>query len=257
MRVVAYLLIAANLLYLAWAGWIDVPAPPPPAQAVEQLPHMVLANEDVSRSAGPTRSAGTPAVATSAVLSPAPNVATASSQCVSVGPFTELTQAARAAALLRDRGFEPRQRAEPGEMWEGFWVYVDLSTAADESKLIKALERAGITDAQPMPGGERRVSVGLFSERERADRRAEAVKRLGYDPEISERRQAGTVYWIDLDVSSSERSVPTEGLLSMDNAGSRLEVRVCPRVEREQDRQEPGEVRPAATTADVRRPRSS
>jgi hypothetical protein len=142
-------------------------------------------------------------------------------------------------------------------MWEGFWVYVDLSTAADESKLIKALERAGIKDAQPMPGGERRVSLGLFSERERADNRAQAVKRLGYKPEITERRQAGTVYWVDLDVGSPERSVPTEGLLSLESAGSRLEVRVCPPVEREEERPEPGEVRPAATTANARGPRSS
>jgi hypothetical protein len=145
-------------------------------------------------------------------------------------------------------------------MWEGFWVYVDdLATAADESKLIKALEGAGINDAQPMPGSERRVSVGLFSERERAERRAQAVKRLGYEPEITERRQAGTVYWVDLDMGSPERSVPTEGLLSLESAGARLEVRVCPTIEREQDRSErvPGEVRPAATTADTRRPRSS
>lgn len=176
---------------------------------------------------------------------------------MSVGPFNDLAQVARAAALLRDRGFEPQQRAEAGAMWDGYWVYVDdLGTAADASKLIKALERAGITDAQPMPGGERRVSVGLFSERERAERRAAAVKRLGYEPEITERRQAGTVYWVDLDVDSPERSVPTEGLLSLDSAGSRLEVRVCPSVNRDEN-SEPGEVRPAATTAGVRSPRSS
>jgi hypothetical protein len=253
-RVAAYLLIAANLLYLAWAGWIDVPAPAPPVKATDPLPQLVLAAEDVSRASGVPQSTGTPAITTAAVLASAP--AAPSRQCVSVGPFNELTQVARAAALLRDRGFEPRQRAEPGEMWDGFWVYVDgLETTADASKLVKALERAGINDAQPMPGGERRVSIGLFSERERAERRAQAVKRLGYDPEITERRQAGTVYWVDLDVSSSERSVPTEGLLSLENAGSRLEVRVCPTVEREED-QEPREVRPASTTADARRPRS-
>jgi len=145
-------------------------------------------------------------------------------------------------------------------MWEGFWVYVDgLGSAADESKLIKALERAGISDAQPMPGGQRRVSVGLFSERDRAEKRAQAVKRLGYEPEITERRQAGTVYWVDLDVGSPERPVSTEGLLSIESAGSRLEVRVCPALEREEDRLDrmPGEVRPATTTASARSPRSS
>jgi len=145
-------------------------------------------------------------------------------------------------------------------MWDGFWVYVDgLTSPAEASKLLKALERAGIDDAQPMPGGEGRVSVGLFSERDRAERRAQAVKSLGYTPEITERRQAGTVYWVDLDVGSPERAVPTEGLLSLESAGARLEVRVCPAVERPEDRLDgaPEDVRPASTTASARTPRPS
>ncbi len=74
-------------------------------------------------------------------------------RCVSIGPFNDLAQAARGAALLRDRGFDPKQRAEQGEMWEGYWVSVgDLRTTADETKLMKALERAGIRDARVMPG---------------------------------------------------------------------------------------------------------
>lgn len=253
MRVVAYLLIAANIVYLAWAGWIDVP-PPPPARTGDALPQLVLASEDIEPGDSASKSTPSTRMAAAAVLSTPQTGAISPGRCVSVGPFNELTQAARAAALLRERGFEPRQRAEPGETWSGFWVHVDdLDTAAEVSELIKALENAGIRDAQAMPGGERRVSVGLFTERARAERRAQAVTRLGYTPEITERQQAGTVYWVDLDVDSPERSVPTEGLLSVDGPGSRLEVRVCPTPAGSQDLEErlPGDVRPAATTADA------
>jgi hypothetical protein len=182
-------------------------------------------------------------------------------RCVSIGPFNDLAQAARGAALLRDRGFDPKQRAEPGEMWEGYWVSVGgLRTTADESRLMKALDRAGIRDARVMPDepGGRRVSVGLFSERERADRRAEAVRKLGFGAEVSERTQPGTVYWVDMDVGANNRSVPTDGLLSLEDKGSRIEIRVCPASEPAAPSRPgpmPQDARPAATTADNRVPR--
>jgi hypothetical protein len=142
-------------------------------------------------------------------------------------------------------------------MWEGYWVSVgDLRATADENKLMKALDRAGIRDARVMPDepGGRRVSVGLFSERERADKRAQAVKKLGFNAEVTERTQAGTVYWVDMDVGASDRTVPTEGLLSLEDAGSRMEIRVCPTSQPAAPSQPgptPRDARPAATTADA------
>jgi hypothetical protein len=100
----------------------------------------------------------------------------------------------------------------------------------------------------------RRVSVGLFSERDRADKRAQAVKKLGYTAEVTERTQPGTVYWVDMDVGTNERSVPTEGLLSLEESGSRIEVRVCPTNEPAapiRPGPAPRDSRPAATTADA------
>ena len=223
------------------------------------MPRLVLASE-VSAQASQSENPGTPAIArnTAAADSSAPHAKTAA-RCVSVGPFNDLAHTARAAALLRERGFEPQQRAEEGEMWEGFWVFVDgLKTAAEESRVLKDLERAGIDDAHAMPesDGGRRISVGLFSERDRAERRARAVKRLGFSPQITEKRQAGTVYWVDLDLGVNERTVPTEGLLSLEESGARLEIRVCPGSQPTPASPgapvPPRETRPATTTADAR-----
>jgi hypothetical protein len=221
---------------------------------------MMLMSESLSRAKTPTPTAATslPPTDTAALTQPVMSTpATSAGRCVSIGPFNELAQAARAAALLRDRGFAPKQRAEQGEMWEGYWVSVgDLRTTADENKLMKALDRAGIRDARVMPDepGGRRVSVGLFSERERADKRAQAVKKLGFNAEVTERTQAGTVYWVDMDVGASDRAVPTEGLLSLEDAGSRMEIRVCPTSEPaapSRPSPTPRDARPAATTADA------
>ncbi|MEP7243202.1 MAG: SPOR domain-containing protein, partial [Gammaproteobacteria bacterium] len=209
-------------------------------------------NTKRARTSADGASSALPAVADAASSS------SVSSRCVSVGPFNDLATAARSAALLRGRGFEPRQRAEAGEMWAGYWVYVGgLSSPADEAKVMKTLERAGISDAATMPATDsgRRVSVGLFSERERAQKRADAVKRLGFAPEITERKQPGTIYWVDLELSASDRTVPTEGLLSGEEAGSRLEIRMCPTEAPKSDpprQQKLRDARPASTTADAR-----
>jgi hypothetical protein len=262
-RVIVVVLIGLNVLYLAWAGWIDTPAPAPPRPAsADALPQMALVSESGSAaataSAAPTSADPSPSASLTQPVSTTPTGD--ANRCVSIGPFNDLAQAARGAALLRERGFAPKQRAEQGEMWEGYWVSVGgLGSPADETRLMKALDRAGIRDARVMPGeaGGRRVSVGLFSERERAEKRAQAVKKLGFTADVSERTQPGTVYWVDMEVGANERSVPTEGLLSLEDSGSRIEVRVCPTTEPAPGRSSPAprDARPAATTADARVPR--
>jgi hypothetical protein len=269
-RVVVYLLLAVNLVYLAWAGWVHAPAPvvEPVKQAEAALAQLSMASEGIPRSdkAPPVASASGPGGSTPGAVPVAAGLAdpvssTPSSRCVSVGPFTDLAPAARAAALLRDRGLKPQQRAEQGDMWEGYWVSIAPESAGAEAKVMKALERAGIKDARVMPEAQdgRRVSVGLFSERDRAEKRAQAVKKLGYTADITERRQPGTVYWVDLEINANERSVPTEGLLSLETAGSRLEIRVCPGSEPASapatPPPNPRDARPAATTADAGAPR--
>lgn len=268
MRVAFFVLLAVNLTYMAWAEWVDAPARPAVVEKTRgSLPELAFAAEqsrpDQTQLTRPV-AANTPAPQTVAAVTSndSPSATAAAPRCVSVGPFADLTRAARGAALLKDRGFNPRQRAEPGDLWEGFWVYVGgLKSAADEAKVVKTLERAGINDAHAMPEASdgRRVSVGLFTEKDRAVKRAAAVKRLGYSTEIVERKQPSTVYWVDLYLGANDRTVPTEGLLSGDDAGARVEIRVCSGSAPEPAAPKPGPLprgaRPAATTADAGIPR--
>lgn len=266
MRVAFFVLLAINVVYLAWAGWIDAPpAAPLVNEAKAKLPQLTLVSDESAETtqlARPVPGSTLVAQTVPAVADAGATGSTVSGRCVSVGPFNDLAHAARGAALLHDRGFDPHQRAEQGEMWKGYWVYVDgLKSPAEETKVLKALEGAGISDAHVMPQAEsgRRISIGLFSERDRAEKRAQAAKRLGFTAEITERKQPGTVYWVDLDLGASDRTVPTEGLLSLEDAGSRLEIRVCPGTTSTpapvRPQPLPRDSRPAATTADAGAPK--
>lgn len=217
MRTAVYILLFANLAFLAWAGWIDAPSAAPVKTRDDNLPRLVLVTEQSK--------AKNPSVATRADTSP---------RCVSVGPFNTTEQAAGATALLEERGYKPQQREERGETWDGYWVYVGgMQTEFEQARVLRALDQAGLSDAQVMPETEagRRVSVGLFSERGRAERRARVLRRLGLEPEIGERRVPGSVYWLDLNLSPNDGMVSTAGLLSSEEPDARLEVKVCPAVQ--------------------------
>jgi len=228
-RTAVIVLIFVNLVFMAWAHWIDVPLEPPVNQAAARLPRLVLASEAPARA--PTALKAVPAAASPASEASAPNMTPAARRCVSVGPFNDLAQETHAAALLQERGFAPQQRTEDGDVRDGFWVYVGgIKSPADETRVLRTLQDAGITDAHAMAAADdgRRVSVGLFTERSRAERRARVVEHLGFSPDIVERRRPGTLYWVDLDLGTSDAAVPTEALAPADQGGSRIQVRVCP-----------------------------
>lgn len=220
MRGVFFILLLAKVLLFVWTQWLAPAPPPPPPSPIAALPRLVLAGE--VEDAG--ESDGAQVTATAAV------VRTAGARCVTIGPFADAAAAERAAALLQERGMPSRQRTEAAETLEGYWVYLaGLRTAAEQTAALELLERNGIRDAQPMrPEGSegRNVSLGLFSERERAERRAQAVQRLGLAPQIAERRQSGAVHWLELSLDAGADALDTEGLL--DIAAARLEIRACP-----------------------------
>jgi hypothetical protein len=220
-RAVFFLLLFANLTYLAWAHWIDVPQPVPANAAVTKLPRLKLVTE-LSPNEAPPSSAS---ARRTALQMPA-----ATSRCRSVGPFSDLASATRGAAQLREKGFTPTQRSEEGEVPKGFWVYIGgLTSDVEVTRVLRTLEQASIQDAHLMPvsGEPRRVSVGLFSDRQRADRRAQAVQKLGLEPEVTERKVPGTVFWEDVTLPAGTASLSTEDV-SGEGPGSHIEAVPCP-----------------------------
>jgi hypothetical protein len=159
-------------------------------------------------------------------------------RCVSIGPFDDQAGASHGASQLREKGLVPRQRVEKGEVSKGFWVYIGgLKTDAEVAQVLRTLEQSHVDDAQVMPdaGDARKVSVGLFSERERADRRADSIQKLGLQPEVAERKLPATVFWMDVDLApgiaapAAEDAVPASGSAgAIASGGSHVSVVPCP-----------------------------
>ena len=217
MRITFLALLLANLLYMGWAEWIDVPGPSAPSP-IAGLPHLTL----VSELSADKRAA----------LAKKMSLQTAPPQCVSVGPFDDPAIAGQAAALLRSKSFAPQQRAAESPAVRRFWVYLEgfASDAAVTSALHK-LERRGIDDAEAMPPATgRRISLGLFNDRDHADRRATLVRTMGLKPLVTERLLPGTVYWLDLTLPSGSVPVPLKDVSGLESAGSSspISVQSCP-----------------------------
>lgn len=218
MRIAFYALLLVNLLYMGWAEWIDVPAPPAPS-SIAKLPPLKLLSD--------VPPASRPALASKMSLeTPAPPV------CVSVGPFNDPASTAKAANVLLAKGFSPQQRVVEAPAVRRLWVYLDqFRSDATETRVLHRLESAGIDDAEAMPAaaGDRRVSLGLFTDNAKAQSRLKAVRAMGFHPLTAERVLPGTVYWLDLTLPTSSTAVPLKDVSDVQpsGGGSAISVQPC------------------------------
>ncbi len=181
-----------------------------------------------SASGGSSPPASGDAESAAVAASPAP---IAAKRCISVGPFLDVTEAARAAATLRHDGYRPKQRVAEGEVWAGVWVYLDLPpTPAAIARLRAKLAKAGIKDALEMPGPSDAtvISLGLYSESARAQARVAYARTLGLQPHVAERNRSGDVYWIDVDLKPTDQNPSPSDLGGAAGRIVRLQVVSCP-----------------------------
>ncbi|MGE3665596.1 MAG: SPOR domain-containing protein [Steroidobacteraceae bacterium] len=222
MRTLLFALLTANLGFCAWAMLTPV-APPMANSPPPDVPRLKLASE---ASAAPSSTRGGEDGGASAAVPGAP--AGAAALCRSIGPFGSEAEAGRAATAFSEGGYDARPRTEESREAEGFWVSLPAQrNAAAETRLLARLARAGITDASVMADTDtRRISVGIFSERERADRRAAELRRLGLAPDVTERLHIGTTWWVDLPLQTPQELAEAEAFNS--EGSSQLELKPCP-----------------------------
>jgi cell division septation protein DedD len=177
-----------------------------------------------------SRSSGAPSAASPqkpAAPAAAPE-AVAATHCMSVGPFRELAQAATATATLRTAGYQPTQRVADGEIWIGYWIYIDaIPTEAEANAILAKVRGQGITESYVIPNSDsgNLVSLGVFGEIGNVTRRREQVRALGYDPKVVDRTRRATVYWVDVALTAGQ----TLDLDKLQTPGriQRLEQRAC------------------------------
>lgn len=208
LRIALLVLLLANLAFFAWARWLAPADPDMGVSAPLAVPKVTLVGEIDA--------------ASSAALRQAP-------RCVSVGPFATAEEAEAAASLLGQSAVGSRQRAEAARVPDGWWVYVGgFASAADLMVALRRLRRAGLTDAEAMPASPegRRISAGIFADRERADGVAARLRQLALEPTIAARTREAQRFWVDLDLPAAAADLSPEALGS-GAPGAQLEIKDC------------------------------
>jgi len=212
-------LVAINIVFFAWAQWIDVPARPPAAAdrdaGIPPLQLELKGNAAASSPSGRATAAVSPAAATTAPMGSSTSVtappnttaeSAPSTRCRSLGPFDDVNAANAVADRLRTRGMNPRDRSADTVNPNVYWVYIGELTVEMQRRAIQSLNNAGIHDAVSMTQPEQsdRVSVGVFADQAHAVRRAEQVRALGLKPTLGMRQRTVTAHWIDFELKPAE-----------------------------------------------------
>jgi hypothetical protein len=234
-------LLLANIIVFAWMQWHAPAGPGGAAPTASSVPTLQLASEGVKETA--------PVAAPSEVAKPAPPAVAAPTEstagptdqsgallkgvarCISLGPFRDLAEASQASSTMRGSGYAPRTRLAQGDVWAGLWVYLaDLPSRAEAQRAMAVLKQRGVADAYIMPAADQTnvISLGIFSEPQRAQRRAEEVRALGFTPTIADRTRKDTVYWIDIDLKPTDSMVSPADFQSESGRIVRLQVVACP-----------------------------
>ncbi len=207
------------------AGASSPPVPVAPLVPGTAIPASASESEAASIAAG--------AAAPGATHQDSAELLTNVKRCVSVGPFRDVAEAAHAAATLRAGGYDPRQRVAEGDVWAGVWVYLAVPAArAAEEQMLAKLRAGGLDDVLEMPGPNDApvVSLGLYSEPQRAQARVAQAQSLGFTASLADRKRTGNVYWIDIDLKPTDAMLDPSELRGESGRIMRLEVRGCPPV---------------------------
>lgn len=206
MRNLFLALVLANLLFLAWHTWIDPSQPAPPATGSGDLAVFGAGADSESAPAG-------------SPLDPAAGA------CLRMGPLPGSAASQQARELLAARGIEAAPVAVDTQQWLGHWVQIDgFASVADAAAAHQRLIDAGLADAYLMQDGlEPLISLGVFRERERADRLAETARSLGFDVRINDRYRPAVEQWLLIrarpgqTLGAADLSIPGDRILRTEN----------------------------------------
>jgi hypothetical protein len=120
-------------------------------------------------------------------------------QCRTLGVFEKRSEAELISVQLRALGLNPEISAETSNSQAGFWVLIPArANRAEAVATAKNLEEAGVTDIWRFTSGElaHAISLGLFTDLERAQARREQIASLGFAPQVRPRFRQQTNYWV-------------------------------------------------------------
>jgi len=195
-------LVLANLLLLAWQFWV-APSSPEPASSDDG--GLALFRD------------GNAPIVTSAPGQAAP-AALPAGTCFRLGPLPDSLAAQQAARRLADQGIDATPIARDVQLWLGHWVQIsgfDAVPAAEAAR--ERLVAGGISDALLMQDGPRpMISLGVFRDRNGADRVATAARKLGFEVSLRNRYRPGVEQWLLVRPRAGQTFQPAELSLAGD-----------------------------------------
>ncbi len=127
--------------------------------------------------------------------------------CYTIGAFTSLNTANRAAAWLSERGVPVKPRRAQEKEPSGYWVYIPpVKTAAAAGRISDRLRRNKV-EHFVMTKGENKnaISLGVFRSEASADKIKASVTAKGFTGVVVERQFRGVDrFWLDVDHSQGK-----------------------------------------------------
>lgn len=197
-RVLFLLLLALTIGGACWIVFAPQPAAISRAATDPGVPKLVLLSErDVGNGDAPAQTA-TAADPSTAIVN--------DETCLSIGPFQ--TQSDMRATL---NGLTPQVRRiqyrdAKATQSRGYWVYLAaLKTREQALGVARALSSKGVRDYYVVTAGDQlnTISLGLFREKDNAERRRAEITAMGFAPQMIQRTEELPVYWIDFARSAS------------------------------------------------------
>lgn len=129
-------------------------------------------------------------------------------RCFTIGPLATLVQQSRAEDRLRPFANQLRLRTTQADRDRGWWVFVSAPNRPAAIALARRLAERDVEDYFVVADADLpdAVSLGLFEDLDNARRRLSSIRRLGFDAQLSIRREEIPQFWIDYQIDPGTRS---------------------------------------------------
>ena len=203
-------------------------APAPPAADAESS-SADAALAVVAEQGSSARDIPAPATEQLARAATRPVPAPAGDQCFTLGPFSEMKTLRLVTREIKDYVVEASFRSKEEQEQTRFRVYIKSAGSKQAAKaVIKQLNSKNIKDHFIIADGPHKnaVSLGYFSEKDRAYRYAARVRKLGFDAIAEPVFRNYTIYWLDYRIKGGEK-IPQNIIDDHLDGTARRLVRAC------------------------------
>ena len=196
MRNLLLILLLANILYFLW-GWLSPDSLQPGVEVVDEStlgPPLTVTEApeaDVVASVGAVLGSGEPSDLAAVV----------GRSCATIGPFRDSNDADEAQMVYADAGMRVGRRTAQGQVFVGHWVQVrNIPSREEANRMLGVLREGGIPEAYIIETDDEgiKISLGLFTPLDVAERFELQSESLGIPAEITIRSRDGTVHFVDV-----------------------------------------------------------